>query len=212
MRDGPRLSAESYPDECWTFCNTFALAALRLGEAAGVSVDSTLGDAWLGEARSHLVDARGLLASSYRRSGAVLDGAEGSSLWVSAHNLQLVDPVFAREQYLRARAALFRTVVGFGYAREWPDGERMRADVDSGPVIPFLRASPGSSGLALIGAAAFGDRETYDALAASLELAAFPEVKEGRRRYLASNAVGDACLLYSAVLGPLWDQVRRRTA
>lgn len=28
MRRSPTLSAESYPDECWTFCNTTALAAL----------------------------------------------------------------------------------------------------------------------------------------------------------------------------------------
>ena len=45
---------------------------------------------------------------------------------------------------------------------------------------------------------------------ASKKLAAFPEVEDGRRRYLASNAVGDAVLLYSAVQGPLWDLAQRR--
>ena len=26
------LCAESYPDECWMFCNTVALAAVRVGD------------------------------------------------------------------------------------------------------------------------------------------------------------------------------------
>ena len=30
MRRSPTLSAESYPNECWTFCNTTALAALAM--------------------------------------------------------------------------------------------------------------------------------------------------------------------------------------
>lgn len=207
MRAGPVLSAESYPDECWTFCNTFALAALKLGEAAGVVVDPGLPDAWVRSARGRLVE--GLLPSSFRLSGAVLDGPEGSSLWVSAHNLQLVDAELAEAQYRLARRALFRRVAGFGYALEWPAGAGGFVDVDSGPVVPLLGASPGSSGLALVGARAFGDRAAYDALSASLELAAFPEVRDGRRRYLASNAVGDAVLLYSAVQGPLWAHARR---
>lgn len=213
MRAGPLLSAESYPNECWTFCNTFGLAALRLGEAVGVPVDPRLPDAWIAHSRAHLLDGdTGLLPSSYTLDGRIKDGPEGSSIWLSAHNLLLVDPDFARMQYTRARDHLSRDVLGFGYAREWPEGAEMRVDVDSGPVIPVLGASPGSSGLALVAARAFGDRETYESLTASLELAAFPEVTDGRRRYLASNAVGDAVLLYSAVQGPLWDLARRRNA
>lgn len=213
MRSAPLLSAESYPDECWTFCNTFALAALRLGEAAGEPVAPELPVAWLGRARAHLVDAQtGLLPSSYRLDGRILDGPEGSSLWVSAHNLLLVDPTFARDQYARSRDALFRQALGFGWAREWPDGARNAVDIDSGPVVPVLDASPGSSGLALIAARAFDDRPAWDALCASLELAAFPEVTDGRRRYRAANAVGDAVLLYGAVQGPLWTLARRRLA
>ena len=32
MKQSPVLSAESYPDECWTFCNAVSLAAIRLSD------------------------------------------------------------------------------------------------------------------------------------------------------------------------------------
>ncbi len=213
MREGPVLSGESYPDECWTFCNTTALAALRMGEAAGISVDRTLPDDWVAQAKHALVsDKTGLLVSSYRWDGTPLDGPEGSSLWMSLHNLLLVDPVFARQQYSLARDELGSHLLGFGYAKEWPASERNVVDVDSGPVVPVLDASPGSSGLAVLGARAFGDERWYRQLLSSLELAAFPEDRDGALRYRASNQVGDAVLAYAACFGPLWQLVNGRIA
>ena len=94
--------------------------------------------------------------------------------------------------------------LGFGFAREWPDVCRGMADVDSGPIIPVLDISAGSSGLALLGAAAFGDTDYLCALLASLNLGGFPIEKDGQLRYAASNQVGDAVLAYSMALGPLW--------
>ncbi|RYE92279.1 MAG: hypothetical protein EOO75_07075, partial [Myxococcales bacterium] len=150
MAEGPPGLAESYPDECWMYDHTGALAALRLWDALSGEDHRALGRSWLAMARERLVDpATGLLVSSFRRSGEVLDGPEGSSLWVSVHNLALVDPAFAREQYERARGRLRRDVLGFTVAREWPDGAG-RHDIDSGPVVPGLEASPGSSGLLLV--------------------------------------------------------------
>ncbi|XXY48024.1 hypothetical protein WME91_49300 [Sorangium sp. So ce269] len=68
-------------------------------------------------------------------------------------------------------------------------------------------ASAGSSGLALLGAAAFGDAPYLGALLTSLDFAAFP-VREGDRlRYAASNQVGDAALLYALSFGPLWERI-----
>jgi hypothetical protein len=208
MQAGPVLSGESYPDECWTFCNTAALAALRIEDFLDGTDRSTFFADWVRTARAKLVEPKtGLLVSSFRHDGTWLDGPEGSSLWMSAHNLLTVDAEFARDQYRRARQEIGRTALGFGYAREWPVSYMGETDVDSGPIVPLLEASPGSSGLALLGASAFGDDGYFASLAAALELGAFPMRRAGSLRYTASNQVGDAVILYSAVQGPLWRKV-----
>jgi hypothetical protein len=211
MRASPVLSGESYPDECWTFCNTVALAAIRLADALDGTDHGDLARAWVATARQRLTDPKtGLLVSSFRVDGTHLDGPEGSSIWMASHMLQLVDPAFAADQYRRARAQLGRSFLGFGYAREWPVSWVGRHDVDSGAVIPVLEAGIGSSGLALVGAAAAGDEAFLRSLVATLEYAGFPTRAGGRVRFAAGNQVGDAVLLYALTLGPLWDAARTR--
>lgn len=206
MEASPTLSAESYPDECWTFCNTVALVALRLAEHLDGSDLGGLPERWVALARRRLVDPRtGLLVSSYTLAGQHREGPEGSSIWLSATMLALIDPSFARDQYRRARQQLGRTVLGFGYAREWPVGARRRRDVDSGLLVPGLEASPSSSAFALLAAQTFEDRCFSHALQSTLELAAYPEVDaRGARRYQASNLVGDAVLFAALAHGPTW--------
>ena len=197
LRSSPSLSGESYPDECWTFCNTTALAGLAmLDRVEGTAHYAALASDWVEHAKAHLVDPRtGLLVSSYTWDGRTLDGPEGSSIWMSATNLLEVDEAFARDQYARARKELGVSFLGFGWAREWPRGVPARPDVDSGPIVPVLDASAGSSGLAFLGASAFGDTAFLDALFASVELAAFRDPATGR--YRAGNEVGDAVMLYA---------------
>jgi len=215
MRASPTLCGESYPDECWTFCNAVALAAIRMDEALEGRDHVALLGAWVTGARARLVDGpSGLLVSSFSRDGVVNDGPEGSSIWLVAHMLQTVDPAFARDQYDRAKGALARRVLGFGYAVEWPATWTGPADIDSGPVVPLLDVSAGSSGMALIGAAAFGDAEYLAGLRTTLDFAAFPTRSGDALRYGASNQVGDAVLLYASVMGPLWEKLalsRERT-
>ncbi|HEY3448648.1 MAG TPA: hypothetical protein VGK67_19985 [Myxococcales bacterium] len=210
MNQSPVMSAESYPDECWTFCNAIALAAIRMSDFLDGTDHSALLKKWVETAKVKLVHpGTGLLVSSYKVDGTHLDGPEGSSIWMAAHALQVVDPDFARDQYQRARKELGVTVAGFGYSREWPKSWKGPLDVDSGLVVPLLEASPGGSGLALVGAASFGDAEYLAALHASLDFAAFPtESGNGELRYSASNQVGDAVLLYSTTLGPMWKRVQ----
>ncbi len=209
MRRSPVLSAESYPDECWTFCNTVALAAMRVADHLDGSDHSPLFREWVAIARKKLVHPEtGLLVSSYTRAGEPLNGPEGSSIWMAVHCLQLIDEPFARDQYQRARRELGREVLGFGYAAEWPRSWRGPRDVDSGPVIPLLDASPGSSGLAFVGAASFGDEDYLRRLSTTLELAGFPIEENGTLRYAASNQVGDAVMLYAMTLGPAWEKVK----
>jgi hypothetical protein len=209
MSESPVYSCESYPDECWTFCNVLGLTAIRIADVLDRTDHGPLIQQWLTTARRRLTDnPTGLLISSYSFSGDPFDGPEGSSIWMVAHCLQLLDPEWAADQYARARRELGRTLFGFGYAREWPRTWQGPADVDSGPIGPILEMSAGASGLALIGAAAFNDEAYLSALLTSLNYGAFPQRKNGTLRYCASNAVGDAVLLYACVLGPAWDKVQ----
>ncbi len=205
----PTLVAESYPNECWTFDHAVALAAVALADRLDGADHSGLRDRWVAMAKTNLTHHEtGLLVSSFTRTREPLDGPEGSSIWLIAHCLQVLDEPFARDQYERARKELGRTILGFSYAREWPVSWRGEADVDSGPIIPGLNISPGSSGLAFVGATAFGDTDFTASLAATLDFAAMPSRTDGRLRYCASNQVGDALMLYAATLGPLWRLIR----
>jgi Linalool dehydratase/isomerase len=215
MKKSPVLGGESYPNECWTFCNAVALAAIRIHDVLDGRDHSEFISAWLKSAREKLVDRRGntgIIISEYTPGGTHMDGAEGSSIWMVAHCLSLLDEELARDQFVRARKELYRKTLGFGYCREWPESSAGAEDVDSGPIVPILEASAGSSGMAFLGAATFGDQEMLTGLLTSLDFGAFPVESGGRLKYCASNQVGDAVLLYAMTMGPLWKRVRQRAA
>jgi len=209
MQKSPVLCAESYPDECWTFCNALALAAIRVADYLDGTDHSAFLRQWVATAKAKLIDLdTGILVSSFSLQGHHQDGPEGSSIWAVVHWLQLIDEGFASDQYRAAKAALAGGVLGFGYSREWPESWRGPEDIDSGPVVPVLGASASASGLAFLGARSFGDTSYFAALLASLDFAGFPTRRDGTLRYAASNQVGDAVVLYAAVLGPLWQKVK----
>jgi hypothetical protein len=209
MRQSPILYAESYPDECWTFDNTIAVAAIRMADVLDGTDHAAFIAAWLAAAKKHVVDPQtGLLVSSATVRGRPIDGPEGSTIWMAAHFLQFVDEEFAADQYRRARAELARNILGFGYSREWPVSWQGPLDVDSGPVLPLLEASASASGLAIVGAHAFRDRDYSSRLLAALDYTGLPIREGGTLRYAAGNPVGDAVILYGLVLGPIRDKVK----
>lgn len=210
MQKGGVLCAESYPDECWLFCNCIALAAIKTGDYLDDTDHSDFFKRWLETARTRLVDKKtGILVSAFDLTGKVVsDGPEGSTIWLATHCLRLIDPGFALDQYWRARHNLKAQLAGFAYAYEWPGGTG-RDDVDSGPILPIINLSAGSTGLAFLGAATFNDREYLAGLYRSLEMGAFPVKSSEGIRYCASNAVGDAVLLYSITQGPAWEKIQR---
>jgi len=213
MKQSPVLSAESYPNECWTFCNSLALASIRVHDALDGTDHSEFLDSWLARARQKLIDRRGntgIIISEYTPAGLHMDGPEGSSIWMVSHCLSLLDEPFARDQFLRGRKQLYRRTLGFGYCREWPESCKGDVDVDSGPIVPLIDASAGASGMAFLAAATFEDHEMLAGLLTSLNYGAFPVERNGRLRYCASNQVGDAVMLYSMTMGPLWREVRAR--
>ena len=211
MRANRCMALESYPDECWTFDHAVALAAFKVADRLDGTDHSALCRQWIATAKDRLVHKEtGLLVSSYETDGTPLDGPEGSTIWMVAHCLQVVDEHFARDQYQRARKELGRITLGFGYGTEWPRSWQGARDIDSGFVVPGFEVSAGSSGMAFMAAASFQDWEFLRALATTLDMAAFPSRQNGELKYCASNQVGDAAMLYAAVLGPLWKKVTPR--
>jgi len=96
------------------------------------------------------------------------------------------------------------------YAREWGSGWQGPVDIDSGPLVPVLGASPSSSGFALMASRAFGDEETHAALVRSLGVAENLVQLLPHMTSLTDNAVGDAVVLHGLTFGPLWAELDRR--
>jgi hypothetical protein len=208
---GPIGSGESYPDECWSFCNSFGLLALRMSEALDGDSHRERIDTWLHMAREHLIDpTTGLLVSSYSWDGRHLDGPEGSSLFLTAHNLRLLDPALGVEQYARGKQALGRSFLGFGFSREWPTSWVGPTDIDSGPIVPILQGSPSASGFMILAARSFCDEPTFRSLVSALHLVGVPKTTDGARRFLSSNAIGDAVITYGLVAGPVFAEIAQR--
>lgn len=212
MHESPLRSPESYPNESWTFDVTTALAAIRISDVLDGTNHDDLLRRWVVIARQKLLERRTkLLVSSFNFEGNTIDGPEGSTIWMVAHNLLLIDPELARDQYQRATRLLAINARGFGFSHEWPKDYVGDKDIDSGPVVPVLHASASASGLALVAASAFHDAPYLSRLIASLNYAAFPVEEKGKLRYAASNQVGDAVLLYALTLGPVQKDVCRRS-
>lgn len=208
MEQSPVLCAESYPDECWLFCTTIALAAMRVQDVLDHTDHTPLFHRWVAVAQEQLVDPRtGLLVSSFHLDGTPKDGPEGSSIFLAAHMLRIVDPAFAADQHTRANAELSGSVLGLGYAREWPASWTGPLDVDSGEIVPFLGASPSASGFAVLDAVSFGDTARRRSLETALALTGAPIWEGEALRYGRGNEVGDAVLLYAGAVGPAWEKV-----
>ncbi|MBN1764874.1 MAG: hypothetical protein JW860_06420 [Sedimentisphaerales bacterium] len=211
MRKSPLLSGESYPDECWTFCNCMALASITLSDVLDGRDHSDFCREWVLTAKQKLLDSQtGILISSFTVDGYAKDGPEGSTIWAVSHCLQLIDEDFARDQYRRARKQLTCSHLGFGYGLEWPPSWKGPRDIDSGTVIPILGISPSSSGLAFIAASAFNDNDFLEDLLTTLNLGGFPLENDTTLSFCASNQVGEAVILYAMTLGPLWQEIKDR--
>jgi len=196
--------AESYPDEGWTFCHVMALVGLRMAEVLDGRDERAPRTAFLGWIEQIREPSTGLLAAEFDMRGRMKDGPEGSSAWWTATGLLLVDPTLARDQYTRARSALGATLGGWAYAREWPRGQEGRVDIDSGPLVPVLGASPSSSGFALVASNAFGDTTWHAQLVSALSAANAVMSVDPRLASAADNPMGQAVLAWGLHFGPLW--------
>lgn len=213
MEASPMFLVESYPDECWIFDQSNAVAAIRIQGLLDGQDRSAFIEKWVEKAKKSFTDPEtGMLVSSLTYYGEPMDGPEGSTLWMAIKNLTIIDLAFAREQYDLAREHLGRSVLGFGYSTEWPENWRGRPDVDSGAIIPLLDASPSASAFALMAAAAFDDLEFAREILATMNYGAFPVETEKEFHLLASNLVGESVLFYATVAGAARSEVEKLEA
>jgi hypothetical protein len=193
----PFLTA--YPGQAWPCDSTVAIASLRL---AGPRFMPTV-DRWVTRARGLLDPATGLLPHYVDPStGALVDGARGTSQAIIQRFLVDVDPVFAREQYLLFRERFLDRPLWLGPAiREYPHGVDGEGDVDSGPLIRGISLS--TTVVALGAAQAQGDHSLAAALAGFGEFAGLPITTWRTKRYaLGLVPVGDAFLAWSKTARP----------
>ncbi|MDG1481694.1 MAG: hypothetical protein P8R54_19015 [Myxococcota bacterium] len=202
--------AESYPNEGWMFCHVMAMIGLRMHEVTNDADHSALTERFVASVKSSLTHSgTGMMLSEFDMTGRPLDGPEGSSIWFTSVGMLLLDPEFAHRQYALAEASLGDSLLGMGYAREWPSGYEGPVDIDSGPLVPFINASASSSGFALLASQAFSDQTWNQQLHRALG-AAFLIMKLDRSlKAAADNPVGQGVVLWGEAFGPVWERLDR---
>jgi hypothetical protein len=219
MEQSSLLCAESYPDTCETLAMVLVLSAMRmLDRLDHTRAHEPLIARWLKVARRKLLDREsGLLIARFSPRRARRAGPEGSSIWLTAHCLQLLDPAFARDQYRRAKRALSSSAFGLAFVREWPRNQG--GDRDVAAYMPWREAGTRSTAFALLGAKAFADERQLRDLSAALGLFARPSKTDQALHFSEPYALhfetagplGNMVLLYALTQGPLWRTVRGRT-
>ncbi|MEM7390951.1 MAG: hypothetical protein AAF492_01280 [Verrucomicrobiota bacterium] len=209
MKDGPLLTGECYPDECWLWCNPLALVSVKVFDLLEGTDHSDLIEQWSRIAQTHLLDkTTGLMNSAVTLDGKVIHKPEGSTIWIGAYCLDPILPEFARSQYETMKELLAGDFVFLQFGREWPRGTEGSWDIDSG--FTPLGMGPASTGFALVAAKQMGDHDFFRRLLGLLDLVGVPRYEEGRMRYLSSNLVGDATFLLAKTSGPAWAEIKRR--
>ncbi len=121
-------------------------------------------------------------------------GPRGISVMYGLHFLRDFDPPFALEQYNLAKKFLIRDVLGVCAAREFPEGENAKGDIDSGPVIFGLGLS--ASGFGIAAAVINGDTNTAQRLLNASAMAGLPVLRDGNLHYTSMPTVGQAVVLF----------------
>jgi hypothetical protein len=197
----PYLAA--YPGQAWPVDSTVAMASLRLHDTLVPARFTATVQRWLTGVRDRLDPRTGLLPHRVDPdTGEPVEVARATSQSIIQRFLVDIDPVFAREQYLRFRDRYVTRPLGLGPAvREYPDGTDGPADVDSGPLPLGVSLS---ATVVTIGAAQVqADAPLAAALANYGELAGLPVGTPWTKRYaFGLLPVGDAFLAWSKTARP----------
>jgi hypothetical protein len=179
----------------WITDNLPALSALTRYDNLFRSNLSNVKERFLQSVRSHYLDNKGMFGSYIDPiKRATLQGVRGVGISYALHFLKDLDPDFARHQYTLAKSQLFRSTLGFGAVREFPEGVKEDIDVDSGDVV--LGLGMAASGFGIAAAAVMGDEEMTIALLKSSAVLGMPVLRNGELRYDAMPPVGQAVILF----------------
>jgi len=155
----------SYPGMWWPTDNLPALAALRdYDRQFGMDLAAVPCRKWVAGMQKYFVDPSTGLICGYIDPVArkPVSPPRGVGIMFAFPFLKQVDPVWAAAQYGLAKRHLVRQFMGFYAVREFPDGVKGGADVDSGELV--MGFGPAASGFGIGAAAAMGDRELRDRL------------------------------------------------
>lgn len=185
---------ETYPDEVYPVDNTAALAALAVhARVTGAAAPPALARA-LEAIRARAIDPdTGLLRQAVRfEDGSPTDAPRASGTALGSYFLSFADLALSKDLFRALEKRQFRTVLGFGGVMEYAQGQRPRADVDSGPIVLGFGIS--ASGFAIGASRVHGDRDMFTALYATAHLFGAPLDENGARTYTTGGPIGDAIL------------------
>lgn len=197
----------SYPGQAWPVDTFPAVVSLR-GHTQLVDdrYEPLIAD-WLVKVNGLLDEETGLTPhrTDYL-TGAMLDGARGTSQVLILRFLAEIDPAAARAQYGLFRQQYVVLRLGVPAVHEFAPGRPSRGDVDSGPLIAGTSMSATAVGLGT--ARVLGDEEVAQAMAHAGEALGFP-LHIGRKKYYAFGLlpIGDAFVAWSRSSVPWFVEV-----
>ena len=184
FNQAPSPWLESYSASAWPADNVVAMASLAAYDRHFHTKRYTATiSTWLEKVKQQLDPDSGLIPhATDPDTGAIREGARGSSQSLILSFLPEIDPVFAAEQYTLYREHFLSYRLGRAGIREYPKGQQGSGDVDSGPVIWDIGGS--ASVVGQRAAAMNGDGLLYADLKGSLQAFGFAYSWKGKKRYL----------------------------
>lgn len=193
------LNLPTYPDED-IYIPDMLVAIVALSDYAKLNnckYQSTV-NKWIQRAKSEWIDDRtGLLRSFLAIDGdtSVRQPIKGSYSTLNTYYLTLIDPIFAKEQYVRLKTVFLKDSWLTGFKEYQEGGEILGIDIDAGPIIWGL--SPSGTAFGIGSATFFNDKELRKKLLKTAEIAGHTVSWNGKRHYILANIamVGEAITL-----------------
>lgn len=203
-QDSPYLS--SYTGGTWPADMVVCMASLAVHDKLLTPRYQDEISRWLAQIGT-MLDGHGLIPHAvHPQTGAVVEGARGSSQSLMLCFLPEIDADFSRQQFSIYRKLFLDYRLGLPGIREYPAGDFGTGDIDSGPVVFKI-----GSAASIVGIRAFrqnGDASVSMALRNSLEPLALPMHNNETKKYLFGQMpMADAFLTWAQASGRAEDRL-----